>query len=92
MKINVYNLIIKGGKQVPDGFHLVMSPSWLSKVQSADDPALSSLMMHKSISFHENGASYIDEYDPPRKVTYFVNYFTDTITSGHRSDGVDIEV
>ncbi|XP_060602022.1 carnosine synthase 1-like isoform X2 [Ruditapes philippinarum] len=89
--VECIGVLLEGGKQVPDGFHLVMSPSWLSKVQSADDPALSSLMMHKSISFHENGASYIDEYDPPRKVTYFVNYFTDTITSGHRSDGVDIE-
>ncbi|XP_053385384.1 carnosine synthase 1-like isoform X2 [Mercenaria mercenaria] len=89
--VECIGILLEGGKQLPDGFHLVLSPSWLSKVPSEEDTSLSSLLLHKSISFHSNGASFIDEYNPPRRVSYFVNYFTDNITSGHRNDGIEIE-
>ncbi|KAL4216930.1 Carnosine synthase 1 [Mactra antiquata] len=89
--VECMGILLEGGKQVPDGFHLVMSPSWLSKTPVNNKSNLCKLWLHKSVSFHAGGTTFIDEYSPPRLVTYLVNYFTDNVTSGQRNDGGDIE-
>lgn len=89
--VECIGIVLEGGKTLPDAFHLVFSPSWLSKIPTEEDENLYTLWLHKSISFHANGQTFIDEYQPPRKVTYFVNYFTENTTSGQRNDGPEIE-
>jgi hypothetical protein len=71
---------------------LVMSKSWLTISPSDGDPALNTLYVHKAITFDRGGRSFIDVFDPPRRVTYFMNLFTvHTITDG-QTDGEQLEV
>ena len=87
----VNSLLIAGGRQSPDNFLLILSSTWVSKRPSESYPDLYSLYVHKAITFSRGGMSYIEEYNPPRKTTYLVNYFTGPITSGQRNDGEEIE-
>ena len=89
--VSVNLLLFAGGRQSPDNFLLVLSSTWVSKGPSESYPDLYSLYVHKAITFSRGGMSYIEEYNPPRKTTYLVNYFTGPITSGQRNDGEEIE-
>lgn len=53
---------------------------------------MNSLFVHKAISFDKGGRSFIDVFDPPRHVTYFMNFFTNAITGGQNAEGEDLEV
>lgn len=81
-----------GGRQSPENFLLVLSTTWMSKVPSVTHPDLYTLLVHKAIAFGRDGHTYMEEYDPPRKTTYFLNFFTSSITAGQRCDGEIIEV
>ena len=71
---------------------LIMSTSWISKSKSPLKSGLYSLYVHKAISFESNGRSYLDTFDPPRRVTYLVNMFTRGATDDMRDDGEELEV
>jgi len=85
-------LFMLGGTQLPGAFHAILSSSWLTKEPSEDEPGRFSLWVHKAITFHSAGITYLEEFKKPRRVTYLVNYFTDVTTSGERNDGAQIEV
>ena len=85
-------IILSGSRQLPRSFLLVLSTTWISKVPSDFYRDLYSLFVHKAIVFDRGGQSYIEEFDPPRRTTYLLNYFTGPVTSGQRSDGEEIEV
>ncbi|XP_072041224.1 carnosine synthase 1-like [Amphiura filiformis] len=75
-------MLLECGHQVSDSIHLIFSPSWVSKEPSKDHPGIYSMYVHKAITFHRGGFTYIDEFSPPRRVTYLVNFFTNAITHG----------
>ncbi|WAR19234.1 LOW QUALITY PROTEIN: CRNS1-like protein [Mya arenaria] len=84
-------MLLEGGRQVPGGFHMILSSSWLTKEPSKEHEGLFSLFVHKAITFHAAGVTKLEEFETPRRVTYLVNYFTDVCTSGERNDGPEIE-
>ena len=45
---------------------LCLSPSWLSR-------ASSSLLVHKAVTFDLGGRTFLSNFNPPRKVTYFLS-------------------
>lgn len=82
--------LLEGGKQAPGDFLLILSPSWISKEKIKPNKEAYALFVNKAITFHSAGATYIEVYQPPRKVTYFVNYLTAEVTSGQRNEGTEI--
>ncbi|XP_026517458.1 carnosine synthase 1-like, partial [Terrapene carolina triunguis] len=54
---------------------LCLSPSWLAKVPSEQHPGESSLLVSKAVSFELGGRTCLDEFSPPRCVTYFMGSF-----------------
>ncbi|XP_072048030.1 carnosine synthase 1-like [Amphiura filiformis] len=85
-------MLLECGQQVSDSMHLIFSPSWVSKEPSKDHPGLYSVYVHKAITFHKGGATYIDEFLPARRVTYLVNFFTGAITHGLTDWGSNMEL
>ncbi|WAR10869.1 CRNS1-like protein [Mya arenaria] len=84
-------MLLEGGRQLPGGFHMILSTSWLTKEPSKDQNGLFSLFVHKAITFHSGGVTKLEEFVKPRRVTYLVNYFTDVCTRAERNDGPELE-
>ncbi|MGH0187592.1 UNVERIFIED_CONTAM: hypothetical protein FKN15_025613 [Acipenser sinensis] len=51
---------------------LCLSPSWLSRSPSPLHPGLSSLFLHRGISFELGGRTSLEDFRPPRRVTYLL--------------------
>jgi len=49
------------------------------------------LWCHRGLWADRGGQLYLDDFDPPREVTYFVNLYSAADTYGTRSDGNDFE-
>ncbi|XP_028668202.2 carnosine synthase 1-like isoform X3 [Erpetoichthys calabaricus] len=65
-------LLLEGSRVCPGDMLLCLSPAWLSKAPSELHPGLSTLLLHKAITFDVGGRTYLDEFDPPRRVTYLI--------------------
>ncbi|KAK3084557.1 hypothetical protein FSP39_015338 [Pinctada imbricata] len=89
--VECMGILLEGARQCPGVMLLILSTSWISKERSRGDPNLFSLFVHKAVTFDTAGRTFLDVFDPPRKVTYFVNFFTDGCTDGQRKDGEPIE-
>ncbi|XP_052793311.1 carnosine synthase 1-like [Mya arenaria] len=63
-------LLLEGARQVSDAFHLVLSASWLSTAPT--DTGSEEVFLHKAVTFGRNGSTYLDVFQPPRRVTYFL--------------------
>ncbi|XP_052236918.1 carnosine synthase 1-like isoform X2 [Dreissena polymorpha] len=85
------SICLEGGRQAPGTMYMILSSSWLSKVPSVINRGLYTLYVHKAVTFHAGGTTYIDEFELPRRVTYLVNYFTHAATEGQKNDGKTIE-
>ncbi|XP_064613939.1 carnosine synthase 1-like isoform X2 [Liolophura sinensis] len=86
--------LLEGGRQCPGDMILVMSTTWLSKAPSDDRCGHSdshTLYVHKGITSDRAGNTFIDCFDPPRRVTYFMDFFTNACTSRQRCDGEEVE-
>ncbi|XP_052234453.1 carnosine synthase 1-like isoform X2 [Dreissena polymorpha] len=83
--------LIECGNQVSDSMHLIFSESWVLKKPSLESPGLYELFILKAITFHKGGVTYIDEFNPPRKCTYLINFFTNAATSGLTDWGTELE-
>ncbi|KAK3593501.1 hypothetical protein CHS0354_037024 [Potamilus streckersoni] len=70
---------------------LVLSSVWLSKKKSKSNKGLYSLNVLKAIAFGVAGQTVLETYAPPRRVTYFMNLFTNANTPGQMVAGKDIE-
>ncbi|XP_043940009.1 carnosine synthase 1 [Protopterus annectens] len=66
------SVLLEGGRQCPGDMMLCLSPSWLSKVPSDVHSGLFTLQLNKAVTFDLTGRTYIDEFSPPRQVTYFL--------------------
>jgi carnosine synthase len=51
----------------------------------------SKLWCYRGIWADRGGQLYLDDFDPPREVTYFANHFTEADTYGQRNDGIAFE-
>ncbi|MGH0183529.1 UNVERIFIED_CONTAM: hypothetical protein FKN15_011531 [Acipenser sinensis] len=60
-----------GNRRRGDVF-LCLSPSWLSRSPSPLHPGLSSLFLHRGVSFELGGRTYLEDFRPPRRVTYLL--------------------
>ncbi|KAL3855367.1 hypothetical protein ACJMK2_014578, partial [Sinanodonta woodiana] len=89
--VECMSILTEGGNQCPGNMLLVLSTTWLSKKKSETKDGFYSLYVHKAIAFGVSGHSFLETYDPPRRVTYFVNFFTKACTNGQRHDGKDVE-
>ncbi|XP_074649117.1 carnosine synthase 1-like [Tubulanus polymorphus] len=70
-------VLLQGGQSCAGNVHLVLSTSWLSIERSDRNPALKTIFLHKAISMYNGGASFLNVFDPPRRVTYLMNNFSD---------------
>ena len=80
-----FSVLREGAKQLRESVFLVLSDKWLER--KGDD-----LFLHRG-AWQEPGTHqvYIDRYDPPRRVTYFANFFTSVATFGERPEGEALE-
>uniref|UniRef100_A0A0L8GBM2 ATP-grasp domain-containing protein n=2 Tax=Octopus bimaculoides TaxID=37653 RepID=A0A0L8GBM2_OCTBM len=70
---------------------LVLSDSWLSKEPSSTQSSKFSLYVNKAIAFYKGGHTCLETYQPPRRVTYFVNFFTANCTGNAHTEGEALE-
>ncbi|XP_052233394.1 carnosine synthase 1-like isoform X2 [Dreissena polymorpha] len=84
-------MLLECGNQVSDSIHLIFKESWVSKKPSKEKQGLYEIFILKAITFHKGGLTYIDEFNPPRKCTYLVNYFFNAVDSGLPSWGLEME-
>ncbi|XP_067104329.1 carnosine synthase 1-like [Osmerus mordax] len=60
------SLLLEAGQRSPGDALLCLSPSWLSH-------ASSSLLVNKAVTFDLGGRTFLSNFNPPRKVTYFLS-------------------
>lgn len=77
----------EGGRQSPGDFHLVLDASWL--IQETYPDGRTKLLVTKGVAFDEKGQATVVEYETPRRVHYFANFFT--LSGNDRDDGVPLE-
>lgn len=51
---------------------LCLSPTWLTKVPAPGQPGEAALLVSKAVSFHPGGLTFLDDFVPPRRATYFL--------------------
>jgi len=51
-----------------------------------------SLFVHRAVTFYSGGHTFIDVFNPPRRVTYFINLLTRGCTPRVFSDEEELEV
>lgn len=73
----------EGGRQSPGNFHLVLDAAWL--IQEAYPDGRTKLLLKKGVEFDEKGQATVVEYEVPRRVRYFADYFT--LGANDRDDG-----
>jgi len=77
----------EGGKQSAGNFHLVLDSSWL--IQETYPDGRTKLLVKKGVVFDDKGQATVVDYEIPRRVHYFADYFT--LGSNDRDDGVVFE-
>ena len=77
----------EGGRQAPGDVNLVLDASWL--IQERYPDGRTKLLVTKGVVFDEKGQATVVEYETPRRVHYFANYFT--LSGNDREDGVPLE-
>ncbi|KAM5225140.1 carnosine synthase 1 isoform 6-T8 [Hipposideros larvatus] len=66
------SVLLEGGVQSPGNMLLCLSPAWLMKVPAPGQPGEAALLVSKAVSFHPGGLTFLDDFVPPRRVTYFL--------------------
>jgi len=89
--VECMGIVLEGGVQCPGDMLLILSTTWLTKEKSVLKNGSCSLFVHKAITFESAGRTFIDVYNPPRRVTYLINFFTRGCTDGARDDGEELE-
>lgn len=51
---------------------LCLSPAWLTKVPAPGSPGEAALLVSKAVSFHPGGLTFLEDFVPPRRATYFL--------------------
>ncbi len=77
----------EGARQSGGNVHLVLDASWL--IQETYPDGRTKLLVKKGVVFDEKGQATVVDYEIPRRVHYFADYFT--LGSNDREDGVVFE-
>ena len=73
--------LIEGARQHRESVFLVLSHTWLERKGEE-------MYLHKGIWMnHETSQAFLDFYSPPRRVTYFANFFTKIATYDKHDEG-----
>ncbi|XP_035885660.1 carnosine synthase 1 isoform X2 [Phyllostomus discolor] len=67
-----WSVLLEGGVQSPGNMLLCLSPAWLTKVPAPGRPGEAALLVSKAVSFHPGGLTFLDDFVPPRRATYFL--------------------
>ncbi|XP_023566534.1 carnosine synthase 1 isoform X4 [Octodon degus] len=51
---------------------LCLSPAWLTKVPAPGQLGEAALLVSKAVSFYPGGLTFLDDFVPPRRATYFL--------------------
>ncbi|XP_005003079.1 carnosine synthase 1 isoform X2 [Cavia porcellus] len=51
---------------------LCLSPAWLMKVPASGQLGEAALLVSKAVSFYPGGLTFLDDFVPPRRATYFL--------------------
>lgn len=73
----------EGGRQGGGDFHLVLDASWL--IQETYPDGRTKLLVKKGVTFDAAGQATVVDYEVPRRVRYFADYFT--LGANDRDDG-----
>ncbi|XP_045873616.1 carnosine synthase 1 isoform X2 [Meles meles] len=66
------SVLLEGGVQSPGNMLLCLSPAWLTKVPAPGQPGEAVLLVSKAVSFYPGGLTFLDDFVPPRRATYFL--------------------
>ncbi|XP_036909273.1 carnosine synthase 1 isoform X3 [Sturnira hondurensis] len=66
------SVLLEGGVQSPGNMLLCLSPAWLTKVPAPGQPGEAALLVSKAVSFHPGGLTFLDDFVPQRRATYFL--------------------
>ncbi|EHB12169.1 ATP-grasp domain-containing protein 1 [Heterocephalus glaber] len=66
------SVLLEGGVQSPGNMLLCLSPAWLTKVPAPGELGEAALLVSKAVSFHPGGLTFLDDFVPPRRATYFL--------------------
>uniref|UniRef100_A0A452QMR2 Carnosine synthase 1 n=1 Tax=Ursus americanus TaxID=9643 RepID=A0A452QMR2_URSAM len=66
------SVLLEGGVQSPGNMLLCLSPAWLTKVPAPGQPGEAVLLVSKAVSFHPGGLTFLEDFVPPRRATYFL--------------------
>ncbi|MEQ1919408.1 MAG: hypothetical protein ABL955_09425, partial [Elusimicrobiota bacterium] len=73
----------EGGRQAQGDFHLVLDSSWL--IQETYPDGSTKLLVKKGVTIDDKGQATVVDYETPRRVHYFADYFT--LGANDRDDG-----
>jgi len=80
-----FSCLVEGGKQLRESVFIVLSHEWLER--RGDQLYLKRGVWHDPATRQ----TYVDRYEPARRVTYFANFFTRIATFGERVEGEALE-
>ncbi|XP_005384390.1 PREDICTED: carnosine synthase 1 isoform X2 [Chinchilla lanigera] len=66
------SVLLEGGVQSPGNMLLCLSPAWLTKVPAPGHLGEAALLVSKAVSFYPGGLTFLDDFVPPRRATYFL--------------------
>ncbi|XP_023566532.1 carnosine synthase 1 isoform X2 [Octodon degus] len=66
------SVLLEGGVQSPGNMLLCLSPAWLTKVPAPGQLGEAALLVSKAVSFYPGGLTFLDDFVPPRRATYFL--------------------
>ncbi|GAB1301993.1 Carnosine synthase 1 [Apodemus speciosus] len=66
------SLLLEGGVQSPGNMLLCLSPAWLVKAEAPGQEGEAALLVSKAVSFYPGGLTFLDDFVPPRRATYFL--------------------
>lgn len=80
------SIVAEGGRQAPGDVFLVTDPSWLERYEVEGKGRLK---VKRGITFDAKGSPVVVDYETPREVDYFANFYT--YGANGRADGVPFE-
>ncbi|MBI4385881.1 MAG: ATP-grasp domain-containing protein [Elusimicrobia bacterium] len=85
--VHKLSVLQEGGRQAPADVHLVLDPSWI--IQEVGLDGRNRLLLKKGLYFNASGEPVLAEYEAPRRIRYFGNFYTPGANG--RGDGIPME-
>ncbi|XP_062568423.1 carnosine synthase 1-like [Saccostrea cucullata] len=69
------SILLEGCRRCPGDMLLVLSQSWITFSKTDKKSEWKSMFVHKAVTFESSCKSYLDVFNPPRRVSYFFNNY-----------------